>query len=1010
MNTKNRAPECILASLALLLSCSAWRVQASAPGSAPGRPSLTSAGENRFSRPRPLPPAGGGWRERTLPGLTRHYEVSLETGQFLHVEVKQEGVDIVLRLFGGEELLEVDSLTGTRGTEDLFFVAPGSGRYRLEVRADEAEKEVGIGTYEIRTLARRPATPLDSRRAWAAGRFSRARKLERSNPAAATSLFTQAAEVWQEVGETGLEGQAWERLARAYARIPGRDAERRSALERALALHREADAFLSEAAVLSHLGSLASTRQDFVAASRYFERSISLFAKVEDLREVARRRNDLAFIRVRQGGFDEAVDLYRLAIEALEKAGDPSSLATAHFNLGVFHSYLDQKTRAERQLRRALKLFRATGDGANQAKVLSRLGETVLGLYGPAKALPYLESALTLREELGDLRGKGVTLIGIGLAHLSADRPREAKQALHQALFLLEAGGGTREDRAVALLSLGDFYERLGKASEARALYLRALPLARGSSVPRIESALELALARLDWRQKRLGEALERLEDLSSAGDSWGERVFLEERNDLLIDVLADLHVQDPGAGYDSRAFAVCESNRARSLHALAKRAGSRPDPKELARLDEASRQVRSRLPARTDISWNHGGDDLGYALDRFWRSRPAPPPSPLSLEEVQEKFLDEETLLLEYHLGETRSLLWAVSRQESRLVFLEGRATIEDAAEVLRKAIDDAPHAIARSRYDVAAERLSRLLLQPVADRLDKKRLVVVAPGSLRSIPFHALPHPASPAVPLAETHEVVSEPSITLLAALRERKRSHQPASRLLAVVADPVFGDDDERLSRKKGVLPPSGTSRTHASERFERLAHTGHEASAILEMAGFGPKLAARGFDANRNLVMGGSLYDYQILHFATHGEYDDRFPELSSLILSQLDASGRKIEGRLRAFEIFGLDLRADLVVLSACRTAWNEGERGEGRAAGLAQGFLHAGAPRVVVSLWEVDDRATTALMKHFYGGILDLGLSPAEALRRAQLRIRREKDWQSPYYWAGFVLQGDWQ
>ena len=122
----------------------------------------------------------------------------------------------------------------------------------------------------------------------------------------------------------------------------------------------------------------------------------------------------------------------------------------------------------------------------------------------------------------------------------------------------------------------------------------------------------------------------------------------------------------------------------------------------------------------------------------------------------------------------------------------------------------------------------------------------------------------------------------------------------------------------------------------------------------------------------------------------------------------MDPAGRPIDGFLRAYEVYNLRLQADLVVLSACQTALGEDVRGEGLM-GLTRGFMYAGAPRVVASLWRVPDRGTAELMKRFYEGMLVKGLRPAAALRAAQLAMRKDPRWSAPYNWAGFTLQGEW-
>lgn len=172
---------------------------------------------------------------------------------------------------------------------------------------------------------------------------------------------------------------------------------------------------------------------------------------------------------------------------------------------------------------------------------------------------------------------------------------------------------------------------------------------------------------------------------------------------------------------------------------------------------------------------------------------------------------------------------------------------------------------------------------------------------------------------------------------------------------------------------------------------------------------GKRLEALDFEASRKTATDLELGKYRYVHFATHGLADSEHPELSTIVLSMVDENGAPQNGFLRAYEIYNLRLPADLVVLSACQTGLGKQIRGEGLVS-LARGFMYAGAARVVVSLWNVDDVSTAELMSRFYRGILKDGLAPAAALRVAQIELWRQQRWQLPYYWAPFVLQGEWR
>jgi len=163
-----------------------------------------------------------------------------------------------------------------------------------------------------------------------------------------------------------------------------------------------------------------------------------------------------------------------------------------------------------------------------------------------------------------------------------------------------------------------------------------------------------------------------------------------------------------------------------------------------------------------------------------------------------------------------------------------------------------------------------------------------------------------------------------------------------------------------------------------------------------------------FDASRARVLTNGLAPFRLVHFATHGVVDSRHPEMSGLILSLVDRRGRRQDGYLRLGDIYKLKLSADLVVLSSCDSALGKDLESEG-IIGLPRGFLYAGAKSVIASLWKVNDDATATLMSRLYAR-LKKGETPSSALRGAQLEMEKDEQWSNPYYWAAFVLQGEYR
>jgi len=339
-------------------------------------------------------------------------------------------------------------------------------------------------------------------------------------------------------------------------------------------------------------------------------------------------------------------------------------------------------------------------------------------------------------------------------------------------------------------------------------------------------------------------------------------------------------------------------------------------------------------------------------------------------------------------------------------------------------------------ARYWPEAARLSRMILGPAMSELKGKRLAIVPDGELQDVAFGALPIPPASGdskaprrddwLPLIVEHEIVSLPSVSALAVLRKETAGRRPAAKTVAVLADPVFDKDDERIkltiadkSGKESPLvatAPANGDLTRATEEvignggaISRLPFSRAEAEAILSLAPKAGALKALDFNASRATATSAELSQYRIVHFATHGLLNRTHPELSGVVLSLVDRQGEPQDGFLQLHDVYNLDLPAELVVLSACQTGLGKAVWGEGLV-GLTRGFMYAGSKRVVASLWGVQDSATAELMKRFYGAMLgEKQMRPAEALRAAQVEMWKQKRWRSPYYWGGFMLYGEW-
>jgi CHAT domain-containing protein len=321
-----------------------------------------------------------------------------------------------------------------------------------------------------------------------------------------------------------------------------------------------------------------------------------------------------------------------------------------------------------------------------------------------------------------------------------------------------------------------------------------------------------------------------------------------------------------------------------------------------------------------------------------------------------------------------------------------------------------------ADAEYWRLAGQLSDMVLGPISDVIKHRTILVVADGALHYLPFQALPAPgkttnqgSSEPVPLLVDHEIVSLPSASILATIRQTSRTGSNEEKLVAILADPVFSAEDSRVTNPNTVSLQQ-TSQFADTISLSRLPATEHEARSIMEIVPAGTGMMATGFDADRTMALSSELGQYKVLHLATHGVVDVENPEVSGIVLSMFSRDGKSRDGLLHLHDIYNMNLsNTQLVVLSACETALGKEVRGEGLV-GLSRGFIHAGASSVVATLWKVDDRATRQLMTQFYKGLFEEGLTAPAALRKAKLSMWQQPRYRAPFFWAAFELQGEYR
>ncbi len=777
------------------------------------------------------------------------------------------------------------------------------------------------------------------------------------------------------------------------------------------------------------------------------------------LTAIARLQSRLGQYQDALGTLDKSQSIWQ---ETKLKSGEVAvinEIALIYFNLGDWEQ-------SSRYYKKALNLAEGLGNQAMIAGLYENLAQVSLESEDLAQALRLSQQALSQWDQLLAQwgknaapeipRGKATSLNNLAFIYVKQGKRELARRTYGQALSLWQSLGDRRGE-ASTLNNLGYVYFLGGNLDQAQSHYQQALALRQSMGDRPKQAISRYSLAVLEGRrgnlrqaQQEIEQALAIVEDLRGNINSQELKTsFLASKQDyyqFYIDILMQLHRQFPQQGWDAKALAVSERSKARSLlDVLAQSPGqiSTGISAELLSQKSALQQQLGRLEEqRLQLFGSNTFDTKKLAaieteiasllqtyrqlLDKISRVSPRyaqlTQAQTLTLTQIQ-GLLDAETVLLEYALGPDRSYLWVVTSNSLQSYQLPKAQTINEAVKGFRESFLVPTQRIRRALATEQGASLRNLVIPPAIAL--KKRVAIIGDGALQYLPFSALIEKTEANTApryLVDGHELISLPSASVLAQLRRdlgaprsgSLRDRPLAPRSLAVFADPVFSVNDERLKgvaplRVKPLSPELARSARESGVLFDRLPFTRSEAEQILALVSGKNNLPELGFEANRERLLNQQLSQYRYLHFATHGLLNSKNPQLSGLVLSLLDQKGRSVNGFLRLYDIFNLNLPAELVVLSACETGLGQEVKGEGLIS-LTRGFIYAGAARVVVSLWSVDDRATSLLMVKFYEGILQKNLSPAQALQEAQQALKQDPNFASPYFWAGFTLQGEWR
>ncbi len=805
-----------------------------------------------------------------------------------------------------------------------------------------------------------------------------------------------------------------------------------------------------EADELKEKGLEAYYRGDFREALGYYQQALAISSLLWFCSGFYYTLTNIGLVYHNLGEYEKALGYYQQALAIAREIGNKGGEGTSLDNIGVVYENLGEYEKALGYYQQALAIRREIEDRSGEDNTLNHIGVVYSNLGEYEKALGYHQQALAIAREIGNRRGEGMDLNSIGVVYKNLGEYEKALQYYQQSLEIAQEIG-VRRGEGNTFTSIGVVYRNLGEYEKALQYYQQALE---------VLAKVEIGAPEPLWRaQYGKGTSLEGLGREKEARESYiqaietietmrgklkveeHKTIFLEDKlfvYEALINLLLKMKQEEEDKDHGIEAFHYVERKRARALLDLLTEAKAdiregiadelREREKELlarvswiqtrARTEEISEEERNKLSQELreiDEKFEELQDEIRASNPRYAELEY---PEPYTLSQVQ-GMLDEDTILLEYHLGREKSAVWVITKDESE-VYSDLPASRELTEQVMRYRrllfLEKMKEDEKQECFHLGSLLYQKLIL-PLKDKLaPDKRLLIIPDGILYYLPFETL---------LAYEGDIeeaeVPERSEDFPYLLKDYSIFYSSSASVLGTIREEEIGRAEERVGKTQGQFLGFGDPVYPEVKKGERgvweevylrsggelgrLIYSGKEVMDVEEIYKSQARAYLRG-EATEERVKSEELDNYRIVHFATHGFVDEEKPELSCVVLA-IDEDPAE-DGFLQLREVFNLKLDADLVTLSACQSGLGKMVRGEGLV-GLTRGFMYAGTSSLLVSLWSVYDKSTAELMRKFYTYYRE-GMTKIEALRSAKLDMVREGIYSSPAKWAPFVLMGEWK
>ena len=790
---------------------------------------------------------------------------------------------------------------------------------------------------------------------------------------------------------------------------------------------------LLKASTLDNLG-------QFEPALGYYKRAYKLNQSSGDQSRVAESLLKAGTVLNNLGRYPEALESLDKALEINRAINKSSGISDALNQIGYVHLKLGDLNKALDKFNEAITITKDQNDKWGLAGVYNNLGVMLQDAYRFEKALEYYNNALSIYEELGDKASVLILLGNIGTINFDLKDYAKAEE-YHLKGLNISRELHSKNQEATNLLNLANDQSLLGKYDEAMINYNAGLEIARSLNNPDVIWKMVAGIAEIYEQKGNYEKAVELndtvlkiIEGLRSTLQSGeqkasfmaSERYVFED----IINLLSILNEKDGTNGYDKLAFQYTEQSKSRAfLDLLAESLANVSEgennellkkqdeilidlthAKQLLEQESKTEQPDQQKINETKEEIKIAEEELSKLQQEIRKTNPRYAdlhyPKPVTIEEVKALCPDKNTVILEYSVGDSSSCLWVVTRSAYKLIRLPDRKALQEQIEPFRFALSN-PDQTNIEFITQGGYSLYKQLLEPAEPYLNKKsKLIIIPDGILNYLPFEVL---------LTDNKGIGSGNLFSGLSYLIKKYPISygQSASVLKSLLSEQTESNTSDLGNKKLVAFGDPVYENINDTSRaplinYKRLEFSGKEVENIASFFKKGnADIYLKNDATEENVKREGELKKFNYIHFATHGIIDEAKPDFSSLVLTQDNNSEE--DGMLQATEIFNLKLNADLVVLSACQTGLGKLVRGEGMV-GLTRAFMYAGTPTVLVSLWSVSDVSTATLMREFYRNLLKKKLDKTNALRKAQLSMLGSEKFAHPFYWAPFVLIGDWR